>query len=285
MLNPYGMVSRQSARVCFLGRGALPIPTIKNEGVMNINDLQIFDFEGNEVRVLKKGDELWWVLKDVCDVLGLTNHRMVAARLEDYEKGVSLIDTLGGLQQMVVINEFGLYDTIFLSRKPKAKRFKKWVISEVLPSIRKTGSYSLQQLSPLEIMRNMLDTMIDHENKIKELQLKAEAHEEKVDKIQKAMSPLEKDESWRKWVNDTIRNISFKDNVYKSTWNRYYEELQERAHCNLSKRLNNLKTRAKMHGLAASKVQRLNNLDVIESDPRLKEIFTSIIKEFAVSNI
>ena len=250
-----------------------------------MNDLQIFDFEGNEVRVFKKGDELWWVLKDVCEILDIVNIQNVAARLDDDEKGIHIMDTLGGPQKTTIINESGLYSVILLSRKPKAKRFKKWVTSEVLPSIRKTGSYSLQQLSPLEIMRNMLDEMIDHDKKIQELQRKAEAHEEKVNKIQKAMSPLEKDESWRKWVNNAVRSISFKDHIYQSTWGRLYEVLEERAHCDLSTRLQNLKERAKAHGLAQSKVNLLNNLDVIENDPRLKEIFTAIIREFAVSNV
>ena len=250
-----------------------------------MNELQVFDFEGRDVRVVEKNGEPWWILKDVCDALEIGNSRDTASRLDKDEKGVSLIDTLGGPQRMTIINEFGLYNVAFLSRKEKAKRFKKWITSEVLPSIRRTGSYSLNQLSPLEIMRNMIDEMITHDKKIQALQRKAEAHEEKMNKIQQAFSPLEKDESWRKWVNNAVRNMSFKDNVYSNTWTRLYEVLEERAHCDLHTRLLNLRERAAVNGLAPSKVKQLNNLDVIENEPRLKEIFTSIIREFTVSNV
>jgi prophage antirepressor-like protein len=83
----------------------------------------------------------WFVLVDVCRVLEIGNSRMAADRLDDDERGVSSIDTLGGTQQVTVINESGLYSLILTSRKPVAKAFKKWVTSEVLPAIRKDGAY------------------------------------------------------------------------------------------------------------------------------------------------
>ena len=87
-----------------------------------MNGLQIFTYNGNEVRTVQKDGEPWWVLKDVCEVLGIGNSRMTYERLEEDEKGVSLIDTLGGKQQMQVINESGLYNVILRSDKPEALR-------------------------------------------------------------------------------------------------------------------------------------------------------------------
>jgi hypothetical protein len=81
-------------------------------------------------------------LKDVCDVLDIGNSRDVATRLDDDEKGVGTIDTLRGAQEVTIINEGGLFNVILLSRKPEAKKFKRWVTHEVLPSIRRTGNYS-----------------------------------------------------------------------------------------------------------------------------------------------
>lgn len=93
------------------------------------------------VRVVMVDDEPWFVGKDICESLGLTNSRMSINRLDDDEKGVSSIDTLGGTQQIQVVSESGLYLLISSSRKPEAREFKRWVNHEVLPSIRKTGSY------------------------------------------------------------------------------------------------------------------------------------------------
>ena len=94
-----------------------------------MNGLQIFTYNGNEVRTVQKDGEPWWVLKDVCEVLGIGNSRMTYERLEEDEKGVSLIDTLGGKQQMQVINESGLNKVIIRSDKPEAKPFRKWIPS------------------------------------------------------------------------------------------------------------------------------------------------------------
>ncbi|XEQ93699.1 hypothetical protein SCACP_25960 [Sporomusa carbonis] len=109
-----------------------------------MNELQIFSYEGKEVRTVEKNSEVWWVLKDVCNALEIGNSRMVADRLDDDEKGVSITDTPGGKQELTVISESGLYNVILLSRKPEAKKFKRWVTHEVLPSIRKYGAYMTQ---------------------------------------------------------------------------------------------------------------------------------------------
>ena len=108
------------------------------------NDLTIFNFENMDIRVVLINNEPWFVLNDVCKILGINNSRQSASYLDD-EKGITISDTLGGKQQTTIINESGLYSLILRSRKPEAKRFKKWVTSKVLPSIRKTGSYAVSQ--------------------------------------------------------------------------------------------------------------------------------------------
>lgn len=91
-----------------------------------------------------KDGEPWFVAKDVCDALEIENSRNATARLDEDEKGVSIVRTPSGEQQMTIVRESGLYNLIFQSRKPEAKAFRKWVTSEVLPSIRKTGRYELK---------------------------------------------------------------------------------------------------------------------------------------------
>jgi prophage antirepressor-like protein len=105
----------------------------------------IFDFEDREVRVVMVNDEPWFVAKDVCEVLEISKHRDAVSRLDDDERGSVLVDTPGGKQEMVAVNEYGIYSLVMTSRKPEAKKFKRWVTHEVLPAIRKTGSYSVQQ--------------------------------------------------------------------------------------------------------------------------------------------
>lgn len=111
-----------------------------------MNEIKKWTFGENEVRTIEKDGEPWWVLADVCKVLEIVNNRNIAARLDEDEKGVTLVDTLGGNQNMTIINESGLYTVILRSDKPQAKPFRKWVTSEVLPAIRKHGMYATDEL-------------------------------------------------------------------------------------------------------------------------------------------
>lgn len=134
-----------------------------------MNNLQIFNNEEfGEIRTITKDNEPMFCLADVCKALELSNPSMIKSRLN--EKGISNIDTLttGGKQKLLYVNESNLYKTIFQSRKESAERFTEWVTSEVLPSIRKTGSYQ-KQLSPQEMMRiqlGMLDDVSDRVSKL-----------------------------------------------------------------------------------------------------------------------
>lgn len=124
-----------------------------------MNDLQIFIYGGDQLRTIQRSDGLWWVLRDVCQVLGMSNPAMVAQRLDEDEKGVSQIYTPGGTQNLTIINEPGLYAVILRSDKPEAKQFKRWVTHEVLPSIRKTGAYGIppERLAHINDIQQRLD--------------------------------------------------------------------------------------------------------------------------------
>ncbi|MDR2188928.1 MAG: hypothetical protein LBE62_12960 [Azonexus sp.] len=109
--------------------------------------LQAFAFDSHAVHVVMKDDAPWFVAKDVCNCIGIVNHRVATSKLDADEKGVYIIDTLGGPQQTVVVNESGLYAIILrsdgaMNPGTPAHAFRKWVTAEVLPSIRKTGSYA-----------------------------------------------------------------------------------------------------------------------------------------------
>jgi anti-repressor protein len=109
-----------------------------------MNELQIFNYEGAQVRTVQHGGEPWWVLKDVCDVLGIVNPSQTAQRLDDDERALFDIgrsSATGGGGETNIVSESGLYNVIIRSDKPEARKFKRWVTREVLPSIRKHGAY------------------------------------------------------------------------------------------------------------------------------------------------
>lgn len=114
-----------------------------------MNEMQVFNYKSSQVRTVEIENEPWFVLKDVCAVLDLGSAHKVAERLDEDERNqIPLTDSLGRKQETTIINESGLYHVILRSDKPEAKPFRKWVTSEVLPSIRKTGSYALPKDYP-----------------------------------------------------------------------------------------------------------------------------------------
>lgn len=142
-----------------------------------MNKVTIFKYEENKlVRTMDISGEPWFVLKDVCDVLGLSTPARVAERLDSDEVSQAhLIDSVGRSQEMTIISESGLYNVILRSDKPEAKPFRKWVTAVVLPSIRKNGGYiaGQEELSPQELMAKALlvaqKTLTDRDARIKEL--------------------------------------------------------------------------------------------------------------------
>lgn len=118
--------------------------------------------EFGEVRVVMKGKEPWFIAKDVCKVLDIKNHIDALRKLEDDEKdGVGITDTIGRRQTAKVINESGLYHLVFTSRKAEAVAFRKWVTSEVLPSIRLTGKYAYPEWVRDEAEGREVQRMVD----------------------------------------------------------------------------------------------------------------------------
>ncbi len=134
-------------------------------------DVVPFEFEGQAVRVIDREGDPWFVAADVAKVLEIGRTDDAVRRLDEDEKGADTIRTPGGAQQVTIINESGLYSLILTSRKPAAKRFKKWVTAEVLPSIRMTGSYGTPTLADkLEDPAWLRMALLDYTDKVIALQ-------------------------------------------------------------------------------------------------------------------
>ena len=137
-------------------------------------------FNNQELRIIEKeNNELWFVAKDVCDILEIKNSRDAVSRLDDDEKGVVLTDTPGGRQKLQAVNEFGLYNLVLTSRKPEAKEFKRWITHEVIPSIRKHGAYMTPET--IEKVLTDPDTIIKLATNLKEEQEKRKQAEKQLE--------------------------------------------------------------------------------------------------------
>lgn len=123
-----------------------------------MNKLQVFNFENHKVRSILLSDEPWFVGRDVAEVLGYAKPSNAITQHVDEEdrKGTPIQGTPGGTQNMTIINESGLYSLVLSSKLPSAKKFKRWVTSEVLPALRKTGQYQVKELSGQELMAKAL---------------------------------------------------------------------------------------------------------------------------------
>ena len=199
-----------------------------------MNEVTNWTFGETEIRTIERDGEPWWVLSDVCKVLELNSPHKVADRLEEDEKGRNLIPTLGGEQEMTIINESGLYSVILRSDKPQAKPFRKWVTAEVLPSIRKNGCYSKQEISP------MLQYLIQMEQKQNALEAKQKELEQKLDFNRKevieaalaygcigSFHQSEVQKTVRLKAIEECRTAQAFDTVGKSVINAIYKALQQ----------------------------------------------------------
>ncbi|MBV6597097.1 phage repressor protein/antirepressor Ant, partial [Acinetobacter baumannii] len=154
-----------------------------------MNNVSVFNFNQNEVRTIVKEDgEIWFVLSDVCNVLEIGNPSDAARRLDNDEVTLDIIE--GNHRPTNLVNESGLYSLVLTSRKPEAKQFKKWVTSDVLPSIRKNGGYIVGQevdspeilmAKALQVANNILESKTKElaaaKSKVELLEPKAQALE------------------------------------------------------------------------------------------------------------
>lgn len=123
-----------------------------------------FEYKGNQVRTIVRNSETWWVLVDVCKILGLTSSARTAERLDQDEVSqTQVIDAMGRQQLTAIVNEPGLYSVPLRSDKPEAKPFKRWVTHEVLPTIRRTGAYAPEKTTPKEQRRMVSNVPVNPE--------------------------------------------------------------------------------------------------------------------------
>ena len=208
-----------------------------------MGNLEIFkNEEFGEVRVVVIEGEPWFVGKDVAKILGYSNSRKaISDHVDDEDKGVTKCDTLGGVQDLTVINESGLYSLIISSKLPTAKKFKRWVTSEVLPTIRKTGGY----INNVDLMVNTYFSDIPDEQKslIKGLLINIEEQQKKIVSLNNENDLLaQKNLEWadRPLIHALIRKYASSINGdFAKAWNNFKKELLYKHGINLNARITN----------------------------------------------
>ena len=194
---------------------------------MTENAIKIFENEEfGQIRIIEKDGEAWFVGKDVATALGYKEPTKAAREKVDVEdKGVSKIDTPSGTQEMIIINESGLYSLVLSSKLPSAKKFKRWVTSEVLPSIRKHGAYMTPETLQAAILNP--DTMIQLCQALKEEQEKRKALEVKVEEDKPKVQFAEAvDSSPSSILVGTLAKLITQNGV-KSGQNKLYEWMRQ----------------------------------------------------------
>jgi prophage antirepressor-like protein len=243
-------------------------------------------FENLAVRIGMFNGEPWWVAKDVMAALGYAENSDVSSitsKVPEEWKGHKRFGTLGGVQEMIALSEQGLYHFVARSDKPAALPFQKWVAGEVLPSIRKTGSYGIQKKTPAEMLLDSVQMLVDQEKKQREHDTRLvrleKLEEQRIHATVKMMDefpvPAERVEevSDRAMVNRVVRNA-----VYRSTglrhsdaFARLYREFRDRTGIDLSARARNRKLK--------------NALDAAEADGLMARLYAVAYEIFELNGL
>lgn len=249
-----------------------------------MNELTVFNYESSEVRTLEIDGEPWFVGKDVATILGYAKplNALDTHVDEDDSLKQGLTDSLGRIQETILINESGLYSLILSSKMPNAKKFKRWITSEVLPSLRKTGSYSMERkpLSPAEMFKLQAELNYEHEQKLKALEAKQEATDRKITEVASAFTVAPSNaEEWAEAMNRNINEMVEEYHLsYSATRGKLYDQLELMADVDLTVRQTRLRNRMKQAGATKTQQNAVSKLHIIAQDKKLRAILEGIVK-------
>lgn len=245
-----------------------------------MNDLQIFtnpDF--GEVRTIEENGAVMFCGSDVAKALGYSNPRDAISR---HCRGVVKRDTPteSGMQEMSFIPESDLYRLVFGSKLPTAERFTDWVTEEILPAIRRHGSYSQKPLTPAEQLLAQANVLVEQERRLSALEETAEKTSRAIEMI--AAPAASTRDTWQEETGKAIRQMCAEYTLnYHSTTGDLYKELEGRAGIDLDARKRNLQKRLRANGATATECKAVSKLSVIARNPQLREIFTGIVQRKA----
>lgn len=238
-----------------------------------MNEIKIFEnSEFGEIRTLKIDGEPWFVGKDVAGILGYADtFGALKKHVDEEDKQNCQNNSFESPRGLTIINESGLYSLVLSSKLPSAKAFKRWVTSEVLPAIRKHGTYGESDYSSLSPQLQFLIQLEKKQNRL----------EKRIDSMCETMQV--RGTNWRRATHSLINRIASASGIeQRELYLVIYDELELRAGVDLDRRLANLEDRLYERGVSESRISRLNYIDVIAEDRKLIEIYIAIVKETAI---
>jgi prophage antirepressor-like protein len=216
----------------------------------------------------------YFVASDVAKALGYQN---TSKAINDHCKGITkrYIPTNGGMQEMNVIPEGDIFRLAANSDLPGAAEFESWIFDVVIPQIRKTGSYSLKPQCIEDLIIMQAQSMKELRIEVKQLQSTQQA-------IKAAV--ISEPDNWREDINHKVNKISqaIGSDKFREVRTESYKLLEQRAHVDLERRLNNYRGNLIKAGSGGTAVSKANKLDVIEQDPKLREIYGKIVGEYVI---
>ncbi|MYL44627.1 phage antirepressor [Virgibacillus halodenitrificans] len=244
-----------------------------------MNPLQVFKNDLFKVSAKREGDQILFDVEQVAKCLGLT--RIMNGK--EYTRWERVNSYLPNSCPQVGKDDFLpeplVYKLAFKASNELAEKFQDWLAIEVIPSIRKNGSYQVEQpKTQLEILQGTINQLVEQDKKLNQL-------EGQVNNISNLVT-MTSDE-WRAKVKVILRKIAQKWSgiePYRSVINLSYERLEKRAGCKLEIRLNNRKERALAQGMTTSYIKKINKLDCIAEEKRLIEIYIQVVKEMAIQH-
>lgn len=249
-----------------------------------MNELQIFNHpDFGQVRTYEEDGKALFCGVDVAVTLGYAKpHNALAAHCRGALKRG--IQTNGGMQELIFISESDLYRLVFRSKLPGAEKFTDWVTEEVLPSIRRTGSYAMgqsQPMTPAQLIAAQAQLLVQMEQRVEAIQGQTLALEAKVDTAIKAFSRPAEDH-WRADMDNAVKELltDLGRGSLTKLRGELYAELEHTAGCDLAARLRRLRDRKRKTGMRYRDAMELGKLDAIAADKKLRVIFEGIVRSW-----
>jgi prophage antirepressor-like protein len=252
------------------------------------NSLRVFDNEEfGTIRTVMIDGEPWFVGKDVAEALGYTNPRDALSKHVDDEdkKTVAIRDGIRGNPNVTVINESGVYSLILSSKLPNAKKFKRWVTAEILPSVRQTGSYSAKPMTLAEQALAQAQILVDHEKQLAELSESVDKLERFNDGIVAVLAPTAVSDGWQEQMNRKVRQYCLDyDLDYRVAFNQLYMTVESSTRSDLTRRVENRRRRILQNGGTRAEADKVTKLSVIANDAALRNAFDLALKNMCVAS-
>lgn len=249
-----------------------------------MNELQIFNNEEfGEIRTVEIDNEIWFVGRDIALALGYAKPWNAIDRHVDSEdtlkRGIPHPQSLGKEIEATLINESGLYTLVIMSELPSAKKFKRWVTKEVIPSIMKTGSYNLPQITQAELILQMAQSHVQLERRMDSVERTVQESQTKLETTLKTFSAPSTD-TWKNDMEDIINNLVEICNLNPIVFRgQLYREVDYNG-VSLNNRLLRMRKRLKKQGVTYRDQMAVTKLDIISKDKQLRAVFEGIVKKY-----